>query len=144
MWRKMIPGSFRMLVFMLVTATLVIVFDRFLKVAMPTVSKEMGPYVGLIITNCLVMGRAEAFAVSNPPFLAAMDAAGSCTGYGIVLVLIAFIREILGMGTLFGFAVMPAAYEKCGLMISAPGAFLCLASLLLIANTLRDRFGGGR
>ncbi len=138
MLRKRIPPGYRMMVYMLIASTLVIVFDRLLKITLPAVSKELGPYVGLIITNCIVMGRAEAFAINNPPACSAVDALGACVGYGVVLLLIACVREIFGMGTLCGFAIMPAAYAKCGLLISAPGAFLCLAVLLLVVNLVRE------
>ncbi|NLI76699.1 MAG: NADH:ubiquinone reductase (Na(+)-transporting) subunit D [Candidatus Riflebacteria bacterium] len=141
--RHRIPGSYRLMVEMLLASTLVIVFDRALRLVLPAVSRELGPYVGLIITNCLVMGRAEAFAMTNPPLPAALDAAGCCTGYGLVMLAIALVREPLGLGTLAGYPVMPAAYEKCGLLVSPPGAFLCLAALLLLVNTLRDRRPGG-
>ncbi len=142
--RKRIPATYRMLVFMMITSTLVIVFDRLLKLTLPAVSKEMGPYVGLIITNCIVMGRSEAFAMSNTPWLSALDGLGTSTGYGLVLLAIAVLREVLGMGTLLGFPVMPEAYARCGLLISAPGAFLCLTVLLFLANAIRDSMSGGK
>ncbi len=118
-------------------------FDRALRLVLPASSRELGPYVGLIITNCLVMGRAEAFAMTNPPLPAALDAAGACTGYGLVMLALALVREPLGLGTLGGYPVMPAAYGKCGLLAAPPGAFLGLAALLLLVNTLRDRRAGG-
>ena len=140
--RHRIPPTYRMMVYMMVASTLVIVFDRLLKITLPAISKELGPYVGLIITNCIVMGRAEAYGINNPPILSAMDALGSCTGYGAVLIIIGCFREVFGMGTFLGLSVMPASYEKCGLLISAPGAFLCLAMLLLLVNVVRERLKG--
>ncbi len=136
--RKRIPPTFRMIVFMMTTSTLVIVFDRFLRVFLPGVSRELGPYVGLIITNCLVMGRAEAFASRNPPMQSALDAAGAATGYGLVMVGIAIFRELSGIGTFFGIRVLPESYVQCGLIISAPGGFLFLACLLFMVNTVRE------
>ncbi|RCK80753.1 MAG: Na(+)-translocating NADH-quinone reductase subunit D [Candidatus Ozemobacter sibiricus] len=142
--RKRIPATYRMLVFMMITSTLVIVFDRLLKLTLPAVSKEMGPYVGLIITNCIVMGRSEAFAMSNTPWLSALDGLGVSTGYGLVLLAIAVLREVFGMGTLLGTPVMPGGYQRCGLLISAPGAFLCLTVLLFLANFIREARGEGK
>lgn len=142
--RHRIPATYRMLAFMLITSTLVIVFDRLLKLTLPAISQDMGPYVGLIITNCLVMGRAEAFALSNPPWLAAVDGLGISAGYGLVLLAIAMLRELLGMGTLLGAPIMPAGYVPCGLLTSAPGAFLCLSVLLLLVNAIRDARSKGK
>lgn len=136
--RNKIPTEFRIMAYMLIISTLVILIDRILKISLPGVSKELGPYVGLIITNCIVMGRAEAFAIKNPPKLAALDAFGAATGYGLVLVFIGIIRELLGRGTLMGFRVMPESYESCGLLTTAPGAFLALGILILIANTIKS------
>lgn len=138
--RFQIPQAYRMMAYMLLISTPVIVLDQILRITLPAVSKEMGPYVGLIITNCIVMGRAEAFAMSNPPGHSALDAAGAGCGYGMVLVVIGFVRELFGAGSLFGFRILPAAYPSCGLLMSAPGAFLALATLILLANTIRERY----
>ena len=136
--RSIIPNEFRIMVYMLIISTLVILIDRILKITLPEISKELGPYVGLIITNCIVMGRAEAFAIHNPPKLAALDAFGAATGYGLVLVIIGVVRELLGRGTLMGWHVMPESYETCGLFATAPGAFLALGVLILVANSIKS------
>lgn len=141
--RRRIPATFRLMAYMLITSTSVIIFDRFLKISWPTLAKELGPYVALIITNCIVMGRAEAFAVDNPPRQAFLDAAGAAAGFAAVLLITAAIREIFGLGTFLGIPVMPSAYPLCGFFSAPPGAFLCLAGLILLGNKVRSRFGGG-
>lgn len=90
---------------------------------MPDMSKALGPYVGLIITNCIIMGRAEAFAISNPPIPSLIDGIAAGLGYTVVLLSIAFIREILGFGSIFGIRIMPQGFTSWTMMIMPPGAF---------------------
>ncbi len=141
--RKVIPGKIRMIVELCVIATLVIIADQFLKAKMYDVSKQLSVFVGLIITNCIVMGRAEAFALQNKPFASVLDGIGNGLGYSIVLVAVAAIRELLGSGTLLGLQVMPEAYPCNTLMILPPGAFIIIGLLIwfqrvYISKTLRE------
>ncbi len=128
--RKVIPGRIRMIVEMSVIASLVILVDQVLKAYMFDVSKQLSVFVGLIITNCIVMGRAEAFAMQNPPLASALDGLGNAAGYSIILILVASAREILGSGTWYGFQVMPANYLGNGLALLAPGAFIIIGLLI--------------
>ena len=125
--RKVIPGRIRMMVETLIIATFVIIVDIVLKAYMPEVWQQLGPYVGLIITNCIVMGRLEAFAASNPPGLSLIDGLSSGIGYAYVLVIIAFFRELLGSGTILGFSVFGDWWTNWAIMIMPPGAFFMLA-----------------
>jgi len=101
-------------------------------------SKQLGPYVGLIITNCIVMGRAEAYATQNPPLPAIVDGVANGIGYTIILALIAIVRELLGAGTLLGFTILaPSWYPQNVLMVLAPGAFFTAGFLIWIINALR-------
>jgi Na+-transporting NADH:ubiquinone oxidoreductase subunit D len=141
--RKVIPGKIRMIVELCVIATLVIIADQFLKAKMYDVSKQLSVFVGLIITNCIVMGRAEAFALQNKPFASVLDGIGNGLGYSIVLVAVAALRELLGSGTLLGLQVMPEAYPCNTLMILPPGAFIIIGLLIwfqrvYISKTLRE------
>jgi Na+-transporting NADH:ubiquinone oxidoreductase subunit D len=129
--RKMIPNNIRMIVELLVIATLVILTDQILKAFAYDVSKDLSVFVGLIITNCIVMGRAEAFALGNPVIPSAVDGFANGAGYGIILLLVGAIRELLGAGKLWGFSVIPqsvydAGYQNMGLMVLAPGAFFLI------------------
>jgi Na+-transporting NADH:ubiquinone oxidoreductase subunit D len=133
--RKLIPGRVRMMVEILIIATGVILVDIILQAKLPNISKQLGPYVGLIITNCIVMGRCEAFALSNPPHRAILDGLGSGSGYSLVLIAIALIREPLGSGTLYGFQVMPGWWQNWAIMVMAPGAFFVLAGLIWIIKS---------
>ncbi len=138
--KKLIPRKVRMIVQTLVIAFYVIIVDLLLKAFSPEISKNLGPYVGLIITNCIIMGRAEAFAQSNPPLISFWDGFTSGLGYMSVLMLIAFVRELLGFGTLFGFRVFPLAYSDGGynwtIMVVAPSAFFMVGLLLWIAKSI--------
>jgi Na+-transporting NADH:ubiquinone oxidoreductase subunit D len=133
--RKAIPARVRMLAYMVIIATLVICTDRFLKAFFPPISKAMGPYVGLIITNCIVMGRAEAFAIKNKPFLSVLDALGCGLGYSSILILMALIREPMGFGTILGQKIMPQAWTNWVILTIAPGAFFLLGVYLWILRT---------
>jgi len=139
--RKQIPKNIRIIVELSVISTFVIITDEFLRAYMYDISKQLSVFVGLIITNCIVMGRAEAFALSNPPHLAFIDGIGNGAGYGSVLMLIAFIRELLGSGNLFGFQVVPDAvyalgYEDAGFMLLAPAAFIIIGLMVWLQKTL--------
>ncbi|MDY6791774.1 MAG: NADH:ubiquinone reductase (Na(+)-transporting) subunit D [Thermodesulfobacteriota bacterium] len=141
MLRKVIPRNIRMLVELSVIATLVILADEVLRAFLYDISKQLSVFVGLIITNCIVMGRAETFALGNPPGLSFLDGLGNGAGYGSVLVAVAFIRELLGSGKLFGFNVIPnsfynAGYENMGFMLLAPAAFIIIGLLVWLQKSI--------
>jgi Na+-transporting NADH:ubiquinone oxidoreductase subunit D len=130
-----------MIVEMVVVSCLVIVADQFLRAYLYDVSRQLSVFVGLIITNCIVMGRLEAYALSNPPGASILDGLGNGLGYSAVLIVVAVIREVLGSGTLMGFRIIPqAAYEagfsNNGLMLLAPGAFIVLGLLIWAQRSL--------
>ncbi|MBX2796617.1 MAG: NADH:ubiquinone reductase (Na(+)-transporting) subunit D [Myxococcales bacterium] len=138
--RKQIPPSIRIIVQLSVIASLVIVVDQILQAYMYEISKQLSVFVGLIITNCIVMGRAEAFAMANPPWQSFLDGLGNGLGYGAILIAVAFFRELLGSGSLFGFQVVPQAlydlgYVDNGLMVLSPGAFIILGLLIWAQRT---------
>jgi Na+-transporting NADH:ubiquinone oxidoreductase subunit D len=139
--RDYIPKRIRMMVQTLIIASYVIIVDLFLKAYYPEISRALGPYVGLIITNCIIMGRAEAFAGKNSPFDSMIDGIGAGVGYTFVLLVIAFVREIFGFGTLFGFQVMGDWWTKWSIMVMAPSAFFMLAILIWIINTPKKQVG---
>ncbi len=130
--RRWIPSRIRMMVEVLIIAAYVIVVDLVLRAFYPDISRQLGPYVGLIITNCIVMGRTEAFALSNPPFLSFVDGLSAGLGYSYILLLISVLRELLGSGTILGFRVMAAGWVNWSIMVMAPGAFFMLAVLIWI------------
>lgn len=132
--RKAIPARIRMMVETLIIATYVIIVDIVLKAYMPEIWQQLGPYVGLIITNCIVMGRMEAFAASNPPGLSLIDGLSSGIGYAYVLVIIAFFRELLGSGTIWGMAVFGEWWTNWAIMIMPPGAFFMLAIFIWVVK----------
>jgi Na+-transporting NADH:ubiquinone oxidoreductase subunit D len=139
--RNMIPSKIRIIVQLSVISSLVILADQFLKAYMYDVSKQLSVFVGLIITNCIVMGRAEAYAMANPPFKSFLDGLGNGLGYSAILILVAIGREILGSGTLLGFPVIPQflydqGYVNCGVMVLAPGAFFLLGMIIWIQRAL--------
>ena len=134
--RPLIPARARMITYMVVVATFVIVVDRVLKAAYPDISRAIGPYVGLIITNCIIMGRAEAFYIQNTVGQSLLDAAANGFGYSYTLVSIAAVREILGFGTLLGMRVMPESWTNWVVMAMAPGAFFLLALFIWITRQL--------
>ena len=138
--RNMIPSSIRIIVQLTIIASLVIVVDQFLKAFLFDVSKQLSVFVGLIITNCIVMGRAEAFAMQNPPVLSFIDGIGNGLGYGLVLIGVGAFREIFGSGTFFGMSVLrPVAeggwYTPNGLMVLAPGAFFLIGLFIWALRT---------
>ena len=141
MVRHQIPGSVRIGIQITVIATLVIMVDQLLKAYSYELSKQLSIYVGLIITNCIVMGRAEGYAMSNPPLASFIDGLGNGVGYGFILMAVAFVREILGSGSLFGFEILPLTtnggwYVRNGLLVLPASAFFLIALLIWILRTL--------
>ncbi len=134
--RKYIPDRIRIIVQLVVIATMVILVDQFLKAYAFDVSKQLSVFVGLIITNCILMGRLEAFAMANDPWPSFIDGLGNGAGYGIILVVVAFFRELLGSGTLFGFPVMEklgvysTGYQNNGMMILPPMALIAVGLII--------------
>jgi len=133
--RKMIPGKVRIIVQLSVIASLVILTDQILQAYMYDISKQLSVFVSLIITNCIVMGRAEAFAMQNAPGKSFLDGLGNGLGYGGILISVAFFRELLGSGTVYGISVIPdsfyaAGYQNMGLMVLSPGAFIILGLIV--------------
>ena len=131
MVRNRVPSNIRIIVQMTIIASLVIVVDEVLKAVAYDISKSLSVFVGLIITNCIVMGRAEAFAMQNGPFLSALDGFGNALGYSVILIGVALIREPLGSGTLLGFELLPRVanggwYQANGMMLLAPSAFFII------------------
>jgi Na+-transporting NADH:ubiquinone oxidoreductase subunit D len=139
--KTLIPRKVRMIVQTLIIAFYVIIVDILLRAYLPDISRALGPYVGLIITNCIIMGRAEAFAQSNPPLISAWDGATSGFGYMAVLLTIAFFRELLGFGTLFGVQVLPDSFVPWTIMVTAPSAFFFLGIIIWIGKTIMNREG---
>jgi Na+-transporting NADH:ubiquinone oxidoreductase subunit D len=136
--RKRTPHRIRMIAEVAIIATFVILFDQFLSAFYPDMSKQLGPYVGLIITNCIVMGRAEAFALQNPPVLSIVDGLANGLGYAVVLAIIGFFRELLGTGEIFGYEVLSGQwYTPNQLMILAPGAFFALGIVIAVFNAIK-------
>lgn len=138
--RHHIPGSIRIVVEMTIIASLVIIVDQILKAFAYEISQKLSIFVGLIITNCIVMGRAEAFALKNPPGISLLDGVGSGLGYGLVLVLVGFLRELFGTGQLMGITLLPLYtengwYVPNDLFRLAPGAFFLIGFLIWILNT---------
>ena len=135
--RNFIPPSIRIIVQLTIIASLVIVTDQILQAFVYDISKQLSVFVGLIITNCIVMGRAEAFAMQNGTKAAAADAIGNGFGYAIVLLVVGFFRELFGSGKLLGFSVMPLVseggwYQPNGLMVLAPGAFFVIGIFIWV------------
>ncbi len=141
--RNLIPSKIRIIVQLVVVATMVILVDQVLKAYAYNVSKSLSVFVGLIITNCIVMGRLEAFAMHQPVGKSFLDGIASGIGYGWVIVLVGFCRELLGSGKVLGVQVVPDAlydigYTNNGLMVLAPGAFLLLGTIIWIQRTIND------
>jgi len=138
--RNMIPGSIRIIVQMTIIASLVIMVDQFLKAFMPDIAKTMSVFVGLIITNCIVMGRAEGFAMKNGPWLSFLDGVGNGAGYSVLLIAVGVIRELFGSGKLFGQTIFPLVtdggwYTANGLMMLPPSAFFLIGLFIWILRT---------
>lgn len=136
--RNRTPHRIRMIAEVAIIATFVILFDQILKAFFPAMSKQLGPYVGLIITNCIVMGRAEAFALQNPPLLSMIDGVANGVGYGVVLAAIGFFRELFGTGEVMGYKLLSESwYTPNQVISSAPGAFIALGILIAIFNAVK-------
>lgn len=138
--RNHIPNSIRILVEMTIIASLVIMADQMIKAFAFDVSKQLSVYVGLIITNCIIMGRAEAFALQNPPKLSILDGLGNGLGYSFVLLVVGFFRELLGSGKLLGFTVLTPSteggwYQINGLFVLSPSAFILIGLMIWIIRT---------
>lgn len=140
--RNHIPSSIRIIVQMVIIASLVIVVDQFLKAYAFTISKQLSVFVGLIITNCIVMGRAEAFAMKNPPVASFVDGIGNGLGYSVVLISVALVREVLGSGKLMGYEVLPLVtdggwYVPNGLLLLPPSAFFLIGGFIWVLRSVR-------
>lgn len=138
--RNQIPSNIRIIVQMTIIASLVIVVDQVLKAVVYDVSKQLSVFVGLIITNCIILGRAEAFAMKNPPIPSFIDGVGNGLGYGVVLLFVAFFRELFGAGTLFGFEILPLVtnggwYYSNGMMLLPPSAFFLIGIMIWLIRT---------
>ena len=138
--RNFIPTNIRIIVQLTIIASLVIITDEILQAFLFDISKELTVFVGLIITNCIIMGRAEAFAMQNPPKLSLIDGLGNGLGYGLVLMAVAFVRELFGSGKIFGYSVMPLTsdggwYEANGLMLLAPAAFFLIGCFIWVVRS---------
>jgi Na+-transporting NADH:ubiquinone oxidoreductase subunit D len=139
--RKLIPRNIRIIVELTVIATLVIVADQVLKAFLYDISKQLSIFVGLIITNCIILGRAETYALGNPPFHSLLDGIGNGLGYSQILITVGVLRELLGAGKLFGFQVIPdriyaLGYENMGFMVLAPGAFIAIGLIVWLQKTV--------
>lgn len=140
--RNTIPNRIRIIVQLVVVALMVILVDQVLKAFAYPVSKTLSVYIGLIITNCIVMGRIEAFALGNKPIPSFLDGLGNGLGYGLILIVVAFFRELLGSGTLFGFRIIPESfydlgYMNNGLMILPPMALILLGCIIWIQRSIQ-------
>lgn len=140
--RNIVPSNIRIIVQMTIIASLVILVDQILKAYAYGISKQLSVFVGLIITNCIVMGRAEAFAMQNPPWPSFLDGIGNGLGYSVVLLFVATIREFFGSGTLFGYEIMTLTtnggwYYSNGLMLLPPSAFFVIGGFIWILRSLK-------
>ena len=138
--RNQIPSSIRIIVQMTIIASLVIVVDQVLQAYAYAISKQLSVFVGLIITNCIVMGRAEAFAMKNPPLMSFLDGIGNGLGYSVVLIFVGVIRELFGSGKLLGFEVLPLVenggwYQANGLLLLAPSAFFIIGLFIWLLRS---------
>ncbi len=138
--RNTIPGRIRIIVQLVIVAALVILVDQVLKAYVYDVSKQLSVFVGLIITNCIIMGRLEAFALGNKPFPAFLDAVGNALGYGLILIIVAIIREIFGSGSIAGIRIIPqalydAGYMNNGLMILPPMALFLVGMIIWVQRS---------
>jgi Na+-transporting NADH:ubiquinone oxidoreductase subunit D len=140
--RNYIPSSIRIIVQLTIIASLVIVADQVLKAYLFEISKQLSVFVGLIITNCIVMGRAEGYAMQNPPLASFIDGIGNGLGYGVILIVVAFIRELTGSGKLFGLTILPTVneggwYVPNGLMLTSSAAFFIIGIFIWVLRTLK-------
>ena len=142
MLRNQIPASIRIIVQLTIIASLVIVCDQFLKAYLFDISKQLSVFVGLIITNCIIMGRAEAFAMQNGPGMSVMDGIGNGLGYSVILLATAFLRELFGAGKIYGYAVFPAVndggwYYPNGIMVTSAGAFFIIGLFIWLLRVFK-------
>ena len=142
--RNLIPNRIRIIVFLVVISSLVALVDQFLKAYAYDVSKELSIFIGLIVTNCIVMGRLEAFALGNDVWKSFLDGIGNAAGYGIILIIVAFFRELLGSGKLLGFQVIPdfmyaMGYENNGLMLLSPMALITVGIIIWIQRSRNNK-----
>ena len=140
--RNSTPPSIRILVQLSIIATMVIIVDQILRAFLFDISKQLSVYVGLIITNCIVMGRAEGYAMQNPPWLSFVDGIGNGLGYSAILMLLGFVRELTGSGRLFGHVILPSVndggwYTPNGLMLLAPSAFFLIAGIIFVVRSVK-------
>ncbi|HOO83998.1 MAG TPA: NADH:ubiquinone reductase (Na(+)-transporting) subunit D [Prolixibacteraceae bacterium] len=138
--RNSIPNRIRIIVQLVIVASLVILVDQVLKAFVYDVSKQLSVFVGLIITNCIIMGRLEAFALGNKPWPAFLDGIGNAAGYGIILIIVAFFRELLGSGSIWGYQVIPEGfynfgYANNGLMVLSPMALITVGIIIWVQRT---------
>ncbi|MBQ3350367.1 MAG: NADH:ubiquinone reductase (Na(+)-transporting) subunit D [Thermoguttaceae bacterium] len=146
--RNHIPSSIRMIVQMVIIAAMVMMVDLVLQAFAFKLSKSLSVFVSLIITNCIIMGRAEAFAMKNPPVLSIVDGLGNGLGYGLILMIVSFLREFFGSGTIFGFEVLKTVnnggwYMPNGLMILAPSAFFIIGLIIWLFKTINPKLQEG-
>ena len=134
--RKIIPDQVRLPSYIVIVASLVTVTELLIEAYLPSVYSALGIYIPLIVVNCIILGRAEAYANKNPPMLAVMDGIGMGLGFTIALTLAGLVREILGNGTAFGLQILPSSVEPIGIFIQPPGAFLVIALFIAIMNAL--------
>ncbi len=137
--KKLIPSQVRIASYIVIIATFVTVADRFLAAFFPPISKSLGPYIPLIVVNCIILGRQEAYSSKNTVGRSLMDALGMSAGFVLALLILSAIREILGAGTFFGYQVMGAWFEPWIIMILPPGAFITLGILLALALQIERR-----
>jgi len=141
MLRNWIPGKVRIIVQLTIIASLVIIADQILRAYLYDISKQLSVFVGLIITNCILMGRAEAFAMQNPPGPSFLDGLGNGLGYGLILVIVSVFRELFGSGSLMGFQIIPdsfyaAGYQNMGLLVLSPGAFIIMGLIIWVQRSV--------
>ena len=137
MIRNTIPNRVRIIVQLVVVAMMVILVDQILKAYAYSTDKQLSVYIGLIITNCIVMGRIEAFALGNKPWPSFIDGVANGAGYGLILVIVAFFRELLGSGTLLGFRVLPDSYVPNNLVILPPMALILLGCIVWVQRAIQ-------
>jgi len=138
--RKLVPHQVRIATFTIIIATFVTIADLFLKARFPEISKELGPYVPLIVVNCIILGRQEAFASKHTPGRSLVDALGMGAGFMLALIVLGSIRELLGAGAIFGYVVAGEAFTKWVIMLLPPGAFITLGILVGLFNLISEKF----
>jgi electron transport complex protein RnfE len=139
--KKLIPNQVRIACYVVIIATFVTIADRFLAAFFPPISKSLGPFVPLIVVNCIILGRAEAFASKNSPGRSVIDALGMSAGFILALLILSSIREVLGRGTVLGYQVMGSWFEPWVIMVLPPGAFITLGVLMAISLQLERKKG---